>query len=243
MKLAEATPEEYHAIMQSKPAIIFPIGSMEWHDAHLPFGFDFLKVEKVCELIADRVGCFCAPPFSFGYPRHMARDPVKGIGTFCPEFQPLYEYVLAIGKIFVHKGFRVIYFLSGHYERSQIYMIKLIARHLVDYARDMGKEIIALAHQEPDYTIHEGISQNAREDTQQGNDSTLYRNGDHAGFYETSLGLATIPQYVISDKIGPEYFDPELGKPNVEHGKKWLEMILSKASSEINNALNGKETL
>jgi creatinine amidohydrolase len=241
MKLSNITAPQLKEILNQKSAIIIPVGAMEWHDEHLPIGLDFIKVEKICELIAEKAGILCSPPISFGYPKHMSRDSEKGLGTFCPNFDALNNYILEIGKLYVDKGFKLIYFLSGHYERSQIFMLKLISRHLVDYARDNGKVILSITHQEPDFTIKDGISKNAREDYVRKDQNPDYNNGDHGGFYETSIAMYLIPELVHVDKIKSEYHDPARGKPSAEWGKKYVDMIVERASYEIQRALNGEE--
>lgn len=240
MQLELLTPFEYQRIMESKPAIIIPVGAMEWHDNHLPFGLDYLKIEKIAQLLAEKVGCISSPPITFGYPKNYSEDGEHSIGTFCPDFDALYNYIFALGKLFVEKGFRVIYFLSGHYERSQIYMLKLISRRLVEFGREKKKKIIADVRMEPDFTIKDGISKNWKEDTAAVNTKLPYYSGDHAGFYETSIGLYLFPELVRQDQIKLDYFHPTEGKPTAEWGNIWINMILDKASIEINNALQGK---
>ncbi len=241
-QLAFVTPAEYEKVMRRAPAILVPVGAVEWHDAHLPIGFDYLKAEALCQLIADSVGCFVAPPISFGYPFHFSRDPVRSVGTFCPDFDALSNYVLALGKMFIDKGFKVIYFLSGHYERSQIYMLKLITRRIENYAEEKGLKVKAFAHMEPDFTIRKGISQNAREDYVRKAQGIEYLNGDHAGFYETCLAMHLLPHLVREDKINPQYNDSDRGvRPCGEWGEKWTTMIIEKARQEIQAGLRGED--
>lgn len=241
-RLAYCTSEEYQTILQKCPAILVPIGAMEWHDAHLPLGFDYLKMELICDKIAEKLGCFVSPPIAFGYPYNFSKHPERGPATFCPEYDPLADYVFSIGKNMVDKGFRVIYFLSGHYERIQIYMLKVITRRLEHYAASVGKKVKCYAHHEPDFTIRKGISQNAKEDYVRTEYGLDYCNGDHAGFYETSLALALAPEMVRMDKISSEYNDPQRGgKPSKEWGEKWMKMIVSKACQEIQAGLAGKD--
>jgi creatinine amidohydrolase/Fe(II)-dependent formamide hydrolase-like protein len=163
------------------------------------------------------------------------------VGTFCPEFDPLFNYILALGKLYVKKGFRVIYFLSGHYERSQIYMLKLISRRLVEYGREINKKITADVRMEPDFTIKQGISRNWKEDEAAENCKLPFYAGDHAGFYETGIALYLFPELVHEDKIQEKYNHPVVGNATEEWGKTWVEMILNKASVEIENALQGKD--
>jgi len=239
--LSHVTFEEYQAIVEASPAIILPVGSIEWHDAHLPLGLDYLKIETLAKLIADEVGCLYAPAIAFGYPKHFSNESLRGIGTICPEYDSLFRYILALGRAFVEKDFRVIVLLTGHYERSQVAMLKLVARLLVDYARERGKTLIAFCHQEADYTLGPGISGNARED-QKRPGLEFTDGGDHAGFYETSLAHHLIPGLVRSNKVDPRYHDPDRGgAPSRDWGERWTRMIVSKATHEIRAALNGEE--
>ncbi len=238
--LAKITAPELDEILAKTPAVVIPVGSIEWHDRHLPLGADASKAGALADLIAEEVGCVSVPPIYFGYPRRMSKDPIRGVGTMCPDFDALFNYLLSVGKQFVDRDFRVLYFLTGHYERSQFYLIKLLARLLVDYARDCGKEIIAIARMEPDFTIGEGISANARESPI--SPGTQYSGGDHAGFFETSLALFLTPDEVRVDEIDEKYFDPARGgAPSRDWGEKWASMIVLKAAAEVREALAGRE--
>jgi len=235
MKLSHATPEIYSRIMEDRPGIIIPVGSMEWHDSHLPFGLDYLKLEKIADLIAQRAGCFVAPTMEYGYPRHISKHPEKSVGTFCPSFEPLRDFIFDIGKMYVKKGSKVLYFMSGHYERSQVFMLKLICRRLVDFARERGILIQAVTRMEPDFTIKEGISKMWKEDIAAEDCSPPHYKGDHAGFFETSLALHLVPELVKSKSIKTKYHHEELGKPSAKWGRTWTEMIVQKAAGEIND--------
>jgi hypothetical protein len=99
-----------------------------------------------------------------------------------------------------------------------------------------------IVHHEPDYTIRKGISQNAKEDYVREELGLDYMMGDHAGFYETSLGLALFPQMVKEDLISESYFDPNRGgKPSAKWGEKWIKMIVEKSAMEIKAALDGRD--
>lgn len=236
------TFEEYEQSKAKKTVVFIPIGAMEWHDTHLPIGFDYLKAVELCNRIAAVSGGLVLPPIAFGYPFHLTQDPIKKIGTFCPDFEALENYTFSIGKMMVDAGFKVIYFLSGHYERIQIYMLKTIGRRLEHYALETSKSVKVLVHHEPDYTIRKGISMNAKEDYVREELGLDYMNGDHAGFYETSLGLYLFPDLVNQNKINPIYYDQARGGvPSAEWGKKWVEMIVKKASFEIEEVLSGRD--
>ncbi len=241
-QLSFTTFEEYEQAKSKRPVVFIPIGAMEWHDTHLPIGFDYLKSVELCNRISEVSGGLVLPPIAFGFAFHLSKDPVKKIGTFCPEFEALEHYIFSIGKLMVDADFKVIYFLSGHYERIQIYMLKTLSRRLEHYALETSKSVKVLVHHEPDYTIRKGISMNAKEDYVREELGLDYMNGDHAGFYETSLGLYLFPDLVKLERINPIYNDQARGgAPSAEWGKKWVEMIVKKASFEIAEALQGRD--
>ena len=240
--LSYISADEYERDKERNPIIFIPVGAMEWHDSHLPIGFDYLKAVELCKLIAERTGGLIAPPIEFGYAFNFTKDPKKKVGTFCPDFESLEKYIFSIGKSFIEAGFKVLYYLSGHYERIQIYMLKTIARRLEHFALDLSMNCKVIVHHEPDYTIRKGISMNAKEDYVRSELGLEYMNGDHAGFYETSLGLYLFPELVSQPLIKPQYHDNARGgAPSAEWGKKWVDMIIEKASYEIEEALQGKD--
>ena len=245
MKKTELSELNYLEFKEEKeriPLILIPVGAMEWHDLHLPIGYDYLKAVELCKKIAERVGGAVSPPISFGYAYHFTKDPIRSIGTFCPNYEALESYILSLGRMFIDTGYKVLYFLSGHYERIQIYLLKSIGRRLEHYAIESGTTIKCLVHHEPDYTIRKGISQNAKEDYVRTELGLDYMMGDHAGFYETSLGLALFPNLVKEHLISENYFDEKRGgKPSTKWGEKWIKMIVDKSTMEIKAALEGKD--
>jgi len=232
MDIHKSTPQEFERTLRQKPAVVFPIGAIEWHDEHLPLGIDTIKAAELASRIADEAGCFAAPPIFYGYPKHFAMR--KLTGTLCPDIDSLQNYILSICRNMVNVGIRAFLFLSGHYERAQMYMLKLVCEHLMEYHTDVK----AIAHMEPDYTICAGISAFSREDVPEP-DGTK---GDHAGWYETSLLMYLRPELVRKNQF--DAIKTEIMRngqsPSADAGKYLVEQIIKKAAQDIEMLLQGQ---
>lgn len=229
MQLELATPGELEAVLRDRPAVVVPVGSVEWHDEHLPLGFDTIKIHELAVRISERAGCAAAPPIFYGYPKHFHQR--KMTGTLCPDLEALRGYVKTVGSSLLATGFRVMLLLSGHYERSQIYLLKLTAEELMDE----HPQTVVFAHMDPDYTVKRGVSHNYREDTVEPG----FHRGDHAGPFETSLMMHLRPELVRTEMLGKVKTETTRGDfaPSAEAGRELTEMIVSKAAGEIAHCL------
>ena len=51
-----------------------PIGGLEWHGSHMPFGTDFLTVTHLAEEAARRFGGVAFPPLTYGDVRYILHE-------------------------------------------------------------------------------------------------------------------------------------------------------------------------
>lgn len=51
-----------------------PVGALEWHGAHMPFGTDFFTVTHIAEQAAERFGGVAFPPLYYGDVRYHLQD-------------------------------------------------------------------------------------------------------------------------------------------------------------------------
>ncbi len=54
------------AYVKEKPAIIFPVGSIEWHGPQNSIAVDTLKIKAICEDIGRQTGVVVPPPLFYG---------------------------------------------------------------------------------------------------------------------------------------------------------------------------------
>lgn len=238
--LAKVTPVAFRENLARCPAVTMAVGSIEWHNAHLPLGLDTLKADALCRRIADEVGCFAAPPLFYGYPYHFCQQGL--MPTMSCDIDALQQYLVSIFKSFHAIGFKVVFVISGHYENLQL----LVVRAAAQIAMDDCPKLSVIAHMEPELTFLEGCD------------------GDHAGPYETSLALAMFPELVrmqadakeavwtAPEEVqehtadggkGPnwqhwaEYYEDTRRNSSAEYGEKVAKVIVDKAAEVIRFAL------
>ncbi len=69
VRYEEMLPHEIVARRKKYPVGFLGLGVMEWHGEHLAVGNDALKVDKLCELAAEKSGGFAFPTMWYGEPR------------------------------------------------------------------------------------------------------------------------------------------------------------------------------
>lgn len=64
--LDELSTKEAEKAAKAETVVIFPVGSVEEHGAHLPLCTDSVQSEYVALEVAKKTGCLVAPPFRYG---------------------------------------------------------------------------------------------------------------------------------------------------------------------------------
>ena len=57
---------EIGEILAAEPRLIFPVGALDQHGAHLPVGANITVAAQVAAAVSERLGILRAPPFSYG---------------------------------------------------------------------------------------------------------------------------------------------------------------------------------
>ncbi len=73
-------PGEIVAERQRCPVVFVPVGPLEWHSAHMPFGCDALNAAAVARRVAERVGGVVLPTFFWGTERERPPDMMRDLG-------------------------------------------------------------------------------------------------------------------------------------------------------------------
>src|SRR5262249_29997440 len=120
-RLEEYFPEEFEHRLATRPIIVLPFGTIEWHSYHLPLGLDSLKAEALCEAIAEHADAVLGPLTAWAvggvpYP-HTLRFDLDLIETLMVR---IFEQMALL-------GFRVVMALTGHYGLEQTLAIKRAA--------------------------------------------------------------------------------------------------------------------
>lgn len=138
-------PDEIRAELEKTPVAYLPLGLLEWHGPHLPYGVDALNAEAVALAAAEITGGLVLPTVYFGTERE--RDPqtldnlgfdreayVVGMDFPANTLPSMYasEELFALMvrenvRLAAAMGFRVVSAISGHGATNQIATLRRLA--------------------------------------------------------------------------------------------------------------------
>ena len=126
-----AKPKEFEQIAQKEQLCIVPIGCLERHGEHAPFGTDSLIVHKVAVEAAKIEPCMVFPPMYFGTQSHEASC---FSGTVVFPNSLCFALWDNLCKEIARNGFRKILFLNAHGGNTG--MLSHYALSTVDHQED-----------------------------------------------------------------------------------------------------------
>ena len=189
-------PKEFEEAVAECPVCYMPLGTLERHGSHLPFGQDAMKAHGLCLRAAQKHGGVVLPALHWGTHGWWAESYRQGLDTdSLTRKQPpgsvyiheglLVNLLLAMLREVEYAGFKVIVALTGHYPTVQVRAVKAAAaQHMVEGSA----KVWALCEPELSGEVEVG--------------------SDHAGKWETSLFWAMYPELVKMDRCP----DPETGQ-------------------------------
>jgi creatinine amidohydrolase len=163
-------PGQAREVVRESPALYWPLGLIEHHGRHLPVGFDGIKAERLCVRVAERTGGLVLPVMWWG-----------GGGGHREFAWTFYQDPEASRRIVGDTldraclmGFRAIVIVAGHYPWDQV------LEPVIPPLREKHRRVLFLAGSEPLLGKTLGVKVP----------------GDHAARWETSYGLALLPEFV-----------------------------------------------
>lgn len=215
----ELKPAELAKIIKESGLIYLPLGSLEWHERHLPFGLDALVSYEICKKACKQTGGCVIPPLFFGTDReHNIGDKVfHGMDAVAGKVLPgsiyflkeelFYQLLLNITESIACQGFKKLVIVSAHSGTAQQRVIEKLVKEGI---RDL--KILAI----PGKQFAGGI--------------------DHAGKIETSLLMAIRPDLVNLQLLTPPYTAIRGENPlsaTKESGEKQLKEIVKQIVEEV----------
>lgn len=106
-------PREAEKAKKEKWPVLIPIGTMEYHSAHCPYGCDTLVAMGIAREVAKKVDAVVLPPVWYGVASYAVGGPEKNtIQVDCDTFE---AYMYNILKSLFRSGFnRNIYLVIAH---------------------------------------------------------------------------------------------------------------------------------
>lgn len=118
-------PAQMEGALNTAPVAFVPVGALEYHGPHLPFGVDMLTADALCRRTSELTGGVVLPPL------YIASGvlPLPNSLTF-----PLETVRVVMGSILrqlADGGFRVIVVFSGHGALDHLHVLREECDHLM----------------------------------------------------------------------------------------------------------------
>ena len=206
LRLQWLGPDEINAERARCPVVYLPIGPLEWHGPHLPFGTDPLQAEHTALALADKIGGVVHPTLYIGTERERPKTLLRDLGfngdewivgmDFPSNKERSYYYAEDVFAVIVRftleqlisHDYRMVVLVNGHGATNQIQQLQRLASECTQ--RGPAKVL---------YTFDLDIEQDD--------------DAGHATITETSAILALNNERVDLNKL------PSVGQPlrNIEH--------------------------
>jgi creatinine amidohydrolase len=167
-------PHELQAALAARSLVFIPLGTIEWHSAHLPIGLDGLTAHGVCARAAARAGGIVMPALFFGVGGGHTNYPWT---IMAGSAAPIHEMIMQSLRRLSDFDVKTVVVFTGHFPDEQLALIDDIA--LRWNTSDSTMRVIPLS------VNRAGASQAP----------------DHAGVFETSLLWAMWPDRVHLEQL------------------------------------------
>lgn len=211
-------PEEFMMAVSEDTIIYLPLGAVEWHNAHLPFGTDSIKSEHLCHQLAELTGGLILPvnPWATGctFDKRGPYPFERAVGTIALFDKHLFLSLLrAIVRGILDNGFRKLAMIAGHAGADDRHAMETVVQ---ETSGSGGCRAVALW-------------------------CSLVTEADHAGHSETLMMLGAAPHLVQLGKsyISFPYGDrPLLGDENVEKGREKIAAMVREMALRVESELS-----
>ena len=166
------TPPEFEKLAREEKLCILPIGSLERHGEHLPFGTDALTAHHVSCLAAQQEPCVVFPPYWFG----QVHEAACFSGTVNFPAPLLLQMLETLIDQIAANGFKKILLVNSHGGNDGMLSYFLMTQN----------------DREVDYTLYSTFALGG-EWTQEMADLWETRGGGHADELETSVMMGCSP--------------------------------------------------
>lgn len=221
--------KEFDELLAKEPVAYLPIGCIERHGDHLPYGLDFFKAEMVCIRIAEKLGGIVLPAHAFAGTHGefgVCKEAGK-IGNIYLDEGLLHSTIKCLLWQLQNCGFRKTVIYTGHHPGSQS---EVLQRAVKEFEATDGNTMRATVV----------------------NEMIIRKKGDHAGVSETSVMMALQPELVKLDRVKDEHINGPRGyivdreakdprrEASVEYGNRVIDDFIKAVGEWIGLVDSGK---
>ena len=233
--MEKSYPLEVEKIKKECLPVFLPVGTMEYHSHHCPFGCDTFTALGVAERVADKIGGLILPPVWYGVASYAVGGPDKN--TINVDADTLERYVYCILESLFKSGFKKnIFILIAH--QTEDYMPMTLA------CMKAAKKLIMAELEEKGGYGWWGKKENADfYENLKGSDSPWNKirvirlpytknskgEGDHAGIHECSMLEALYPNSIKLDRLdaSEDWFAETAVDMTVEYGEEIVDICVN----------------
>ena len=124
-------PGRDRGLIRSLPFAVLPVGSVEFHGDHAPFGTDTTLADGFANALAARRPCLVLPPIPYVFVPPLTRDYGPAVGVPAEAFL---SYAVAVLDGVLEAGVRRVLVLNGHSENQ--FALRLAAERACERQRD-----------------------------------------------------------------------------------------------------------
>lgn len=234
-------PHEFTKRLEKAPIAFLPLGTLEWHGAHLPLGADGIQAEELFIRLSEKIGGIVFPMLFLGPDRKEIHGEAELYGMdICPDYvgeETRYPQRQLVGSCYYieEEDFRIIIETS----------VKQIAR--------AGFKILVTHGHGPSIWCVENSKEELEKKynikiitcVEDGNPEIAGYMSDHASKNETSITMALYPELVEIDNLpkdrwpdGIDGLDPRK-YASICEGKKLIEYHVNRMSKILIELLEG----
>ncbi|NPV47092.1 MAG: creatininase family protein [Armatimonadetes bacterium] len=114
LRYEEMLPADLAQAIAAAPLAYFPIGSLEYHGFHLPFGLDAMHAHEYCLRAAEQTGGVVLPPTYWGFRGHEGFP-----GSLLVSEATVASLAADVFRLLTDQGFRLIVAFTGHWPAVQ----------------------------------------------------------------------------------------------------------------------------
>ncbi len=114
VRYEEMFPGDLEIALKEFPVAYVPVGSLEWHGRHLPYGNDALKAHGILIRTAQKYGGVVVPPTYWGHMGYWQMGNHPGLSSDLAD-----RLFIEIFTGLVRAGFRVVIGVTGHDVKPQ----------------------------------------------------------------------------------------------------------------------------
>jgi creatinine amidohydrolase len=259
VRLEWLRPDEINTERERCPLVYLPIGPLEWHGPHLPFGTDPLQATHTAQSLAEKIGGVVHPALYIGTERERSSETLRDLGfqgdewivgmDFPANTERSYYYVEDAFAMIVRfaleqlttRGYRLVVIVNGHGATNQILQLQRLAAEFtqrgsckVIYTFDLDEEFDEDAGHA---TITETSAILALE-AERVNVASLPPKGislnniDHAIVDAPTFSGQPSPNHTVRPQADPRSATPELG---IQHFNSTVERLSKFILRELKN--------